>query len=893
MNIFTRVTLKTLIKNKVRTIVTIIGIVLSAAMVTAVTTSVSSFQKYLQDVMISTDGLWHAAFYSMEPEDAALLAGDPQVESVAFAGVEGYARLPGVDALNDNTVPYLYILSGDETYYDRIPIEVTEGRLPENPGEILLSENAIFGGVFPEHEELPLGSEITLELGSRLDDGEELGRFDMLSPESERFSPRVTRTYTLVGYCSRPTVENYENPAYICFTVPDPSDPAPAYDGYCLLQDPADTFDFQQSFAGGKYDSTDNRDYLMTLGTVRYASFYRVLWGLAAILIALIMFGSVSLIYNAFSISVAERTKQYGLLRSVGATKRQLRHMVYREAAILSAVGIPLGVLSGILGMTITFHFIGDTLGESLYDRSSAVLSMHPTLTAVLLAAAIGFVTVLISAWIPSRRATKITAIEAIRQSADISIKPREVKVSPLTYKFFGIEGAIASKHFKRNRRRYRATVMSLFLSVVLFISASSFCRYLVDSASGVFVPRDYEIRYSPLLSTSDGEETDIRPAMEDVLQALRGAESVKEGTLIRSVNVSVDGLTADALSDEFLGDLGGAMEPNSDGEMVYDNVYPRIAGLDERSFAAYCREIGVDAEDYIGTGKVICCATFGFFNEQSQRVETVNILRDDLEEFSFGCADKEKVEEFYSRTDIDDLTPEEFGEEYDRCCMTHHTVPVGCVAAERPMGLKYSGSLEMYIIMPMDTFLGIASEYDENIYFTTGDHEAAYDSMMDILEDNHYPTGGLDDVYSLDESSRNIVMVVEVISYGFITLISLISAANVFNTISTNVLMRRREFAMLRSVGMTRRGLNKMMNFECLLYGTKSLIFGIPVAFAVTYLIFLSVSQGYEIGFYLPWGAVAIAVGSVFLVVFATMMYSMSAVKRDNPIDALKSEVT
>lgn len=887
MNIFSKVTAKTLIKNRVRTTVTVIGIILSVAMITAVTTSVSSLRTYLQNIMVSIEGLWHGAFYMMEPEDAALLAEDPKVDSVAFSGIQGYARLPGNDELG--AVPYLYILAGDETYYERIPIDLISGRMPESSDEIVLSADAVMSSVFPEHEELPLGSEITLELGERWANGVLLGRFDLIDPD-EVFVPRNTHTYTIVGYCERPTVESYSNPAYICFTLPSESDPAPYYEAYWLLHDPDDTFSFQTEFADGKYISEDNRDYLMALGSVRYSSFYRVIFGMAAILIVLIMFGSVSLIYNAFSISVSERTKQFGLLSSVGATKKQLRRMVFGEAVTLSAVGIPLGILSGILGMAITFHFIGADLADIMYGSAGAALKMRADLPSVIIAALIGFVTVLISAWIPSRRATKVTAIEAIRQNADISVKPREVRISPLTYKLFGLEGAIAGKHFRRSRRRYRATVMSLFMSVVLFISASSFCRYLMDSVSGVFSPTDYELHYSILYYTGE-DVPSTSPDIDAIYELLYGAEGVKEGTLIRSINVSIPMLTEKELSEQFLDIYRSELSDPTDENIEY-YIPTRIAGLDERSFAAYCRELGLDERDYIGTGKVICCATNSYFNSDTERVELIDFIRDDLQEITISITDHEKSVEFYEREDLDELTDEELEEEFDKYCTTDHTLPVGFVAKERPMGLKVWGNGNMYLIMPMDEFLKLTQEYDQNLYFTSDRHEMTYESMRALLEENGYPTGGLDDEYAADESSRSIVMVVKVLSYGFIALISLISAANVFNTISTNVLLRRREFAILRSVGMTGRGLRRMMNYECLLYGTKSLIFGVPVAFFVTYLIFRSISAGYDIGFYLPWSAVAIAVGSVFLVVFATMMYSMSIVKRDNPIDALKNEV-
>ena len=140
-------------------------------------------------------------------------------------------------------------------------------------------------------------------------------------------------------------------------------------------------------------------------------------------------------------------------------------------------------------------------------------------------------------------------------------------------------------------------------------------------------------------------------------------------------------------------------------------------------------------------------------------------------------------------------------------------------------------------------------------------------------------------------ESNRSVIIIIKVFAYGFIILISLIAAANVFNTITTNINLRRRDFAMLKSVGMDDKGMRKMLNFECILYGTKALIYGLPVSVGVTYLIYRSIRRGIDTEFFIPWTAVGIAVLSVFIVVFVTMMFSMNKIKKDNPIDALKNE--
>ena len=158
-------------------------------------------------------------------------------------------------------------------------------------------------------------------------------------------------------------------------------------------------------------------------------------------------------------------------------------------------------------------------------------------------------------------------------------------------------------------------------------------------------------------------------------------------------------------------------------------------------------------------------------------------------------------------------------------------------------------------------------------------------------LDEHGLPSGNLYDAADREETNRNLMFIINVFAYGFIVLISLIAAANVFNTISTGINLRRREFAMLKSVGMTQKGFHKMMDYECLMYGAKSLLWGLPAAVGVTYLIYRSINAGYVTNFYIPWVSIAVAVFSVFAVVFATMLYSTNKLKNENIIDALRNE--
>ena len=207
-------------------------------------------------------------------------------------------------------------------------------------------------------------------------------------------------------------------------------------------------------------DGDTNTDLLMLSGAAQFESYYRMLYGLAAVIILLIMFGSVSLIYNAFSIAVSERTKQFGLLASIGATRKQIRHMVFFEAVVVALIGIPLGILAGVGGIGVTLLFIGNKFANIFGSAVTMRLCVSPA--AVVTACAVAFLTVLISAWIPSRRAMRVSAIEAIRQAADIQIKPGAVRSSKLAYRIFGLPGMLASKYYRRSRKKYRATVVKI-----------------------------------------------------------------------------------------------------------------------------------------------------------------------------------------------------------------------------------------------------------------------------------------------------------------------------------------------------------------------------------------------------------------------------------------------
>ena len=897
-NVFHKVTLQSLKKNKTRTIVTIIGIILSAAMICAVTTFASSFMNYAKETSIYTDGNWHGYERDTDFQTYKDVWNTGKVEEAVYLQQLGYAYAEGCE---NEFKPYIYVLGAGEGVEEVFPIHITAGKYPASSTEIMLPEHLYTnGGV-----KYDLGDTITLELGQRMLDGYPVTQD---SPcyiyeqgnevfNGEKLEVRETRTYTVVGFYERLSwrIEDFESPGYTALTLSDKETYTEyKYDVYFRMDNPGDTFDFmEEMYFSGDY----NRDLLMYSGTFAVNGFTIMLYSLAAIVIGLIMFGSVALIYNAFSISVSERTKQFGLLSSIGATKKQLKKMVLFEALAVSVIGIPLGILAGVGGIGVTLMLIGDKF-RSIGFPIDMKLSVSPA--AVLIAVIVALITVLISAWVPSKRATKVSAVEAIRQNMEIK-NTKPVKTSKLTYKLFGLSGVLANKHYKRNKKKYRTTVLSLFMSIVLFVSASAFSDYLMETVGVGFGSVGYDLS----MHASGSEFDKITP--EELLDRMKSAKSVTGGAYSQERNVYTE-ISTKYLTDEgieFLDRNQGQSEDKS-----ARNVYSYITFVDDATFRALLKENGLSEQKYMDPENPLAIAVDGtvMFNLYTQKYESTNFFNND--EVQLVIQKEKDIPGYYCSGEVPgengntvvlykkDSESDVEGPEELYCSLEegylYTTLNVGDVIYEKPFFVR--ASIGMRFIYPFSLAENVFEDFqaiDNSYYYmlSSDSHAESYTAVQSILRDNGFNDKNLQNNAEMEESERNIVTIIRVFSYGFIVLISLIAAANVFNTISTNISLRRREFAMLKSVGMTQRGFNKMMNFECLLYGSKALLLGLPVSCGVTYLIYLAIMEGYEAKFHLPWAAIGIAVLSVFLVVFITMMYSMSKVKKDTPIDALKNE--
>ena len=907
MNIFHRFTLASLKKNRVRTLVTVIGIMLSMALLTAVIEGANSGMQYLVRAETERVGAFHGYWREVEADKVSELARAEDVNKTAAFYRVGHAQVCDGEV---KLTRYLQIESMGAGLTDLVAVHLTAGRMPENEREIILPDRYV-GQVARAR----VGDTLTLSVGQRTLNGEPIAAHKEYEKNEELTDCREL-TYTVVGIFEKldTVIDNGYSPSYIALTAGEATGPATVF---FTLKHPARFYSLMKDNlnAGIGYDWVAHSDLLAYSGSFRNGALTRMMYGLVTVLVVLIAFGSISLIYNSFSISVSERTRQFGILKSVGATKKQIRGTVLYEALVLCGIAIPLGAGVGCAGIGITLYCLRDSFHLILSDTSDVKMKLVVSWVGLGMAALLCLSIALISAWIPARRALSVSPIQAIRQSADVKISRREVKTSRLTQKLFGFEGMMASKNFKRNRKRYRSTVVSLFLSVTLFISAAAFCNYLKASVSSI-------------TSKDSGADIvyythDLQENPDALLEKLCRANGVERGAYLATRYETLR-LPEGTLTKSYLEIFSDIMGSDTDG--LYDM---NLCAVSDAEFLRFTKAAGIDGERYLtseepmgllynrgsryvrdasdASGSRAKWTTYTLF-APSATVGTYESrrIRSEIDGYSFIAQDKDGDGRYLYLSKEDKATYRATGDDAEReVFLNAHAKRISEAEAVQVLSFRLGGTVDAvplgmseekpFLIYPYSRIAEVTkidpSEDRVSFCFEAPAHAAAYADMKQILSDAGQSTSRLYDNAEEIEAMRSTVTVVNVFSYGFIILISLIAVANVFNTISTNIALRRREFAMMKSVGLTTRGMHKMLNYECLIYGFKGLALGLPVSALATFGIWLVVGQAVEQPFMIPWAAVAIAVGSVFAVVFATMLYAGGKLRRDNPIDALKSE--
>ena len=877
MNIVGRLTNKHIWSNKKRTWVTIVGVALCTALICSVTTLVASFRGFLINTTIQEKGDYHVAAYALSYEQQEKLAANAKISETAVVRELGYSDT--LKSVNESK-PYLHVQQFSRTAMKTLPVSLVEGRLPETEEEIVISRHMMENGGM----DVKLGEKLTLNIGTRQFLGENIPVAKAYY-EGETLVGTHQKTYTVVGITQRMGSESYEDPGYTAFSILEEASmrPGDVYSVYAKLDHPKDAFDLWPSMLKSAGIGAEQAGYnTMLLGF--YGSFsnnaYDTMFAsIAAVVIALIMVGSVSVIYNAFAISATERKQQFGILASVGATRKQLRHSVNLEGLIIGAIGIPLGIILSFVGIGVTLKVVNGLLSGMLNTDVPLTLVISPWLT--LVAVVIAAVTILLSVRIPARRAAKTSPIEAIRSSHEIKREGR-VKKNRLARKLFGFEADLALKQLQRSRKRYRVTIFSLVISLVLFIGFSCFSYYMQKSADMQFQSVDFDF----CINASGQDVAESSAWAQQVAQKVGRDDATKSAHAYSSAYGEIQ-LPKDALTKEGQQELinlydDGGKTDDMDGNPVDPNALQQPAGvllygMEDTAFDAMLQQQKIPS---VSSGwKAVA---------YNQNINTSYVEQKKLE-----FAPMKPVQEPVSATL--QMSGNTEGEEQE---VQTVEIPLQIIGAtSRGIPAIQAGANYLVLVMPQSQFVQMSQQYGVNgiseVYVYSSDPARTADFLegeqMEGLIDHNQN-------YILDVSEQmatmnRILLIVSIFCYGFIALMGLITVTSVLNTITTNMQLRRREFAMLQSIGMTPKGMNKMVCFESLFYGLKAMLYALPIGIGVCYLLYRSLSGVYLFPFSLPWSAILIAIAAVFVLVFVTMWYSTAKMRKQNIVESIRQE--
>ena len=853
MNILKKLTLKSLKLNKKRTIVTIIGIILSTALICAVAGMITSVQKTLINYAKSHSGNYHVCFKNIPNDELKYIKENKNVQNYFLSKNVGYGKLEKVE---NEYKPYIFVMEYDKKGLEQGGVTLLEGRMPENSNEIVIPEHLIKSGRI----NYTIGEKITLNLGKRqTKDGLELTQDDALltdeSEETESSSKSKSETedleeivdtkehtYTIVGIIERSNykgIEGFSAPGYTAISYMDNENDINTANISVLYSNLKDfqkkTEDIKsiiEKNIGSSVTVSYNSsliDYEGGVSDTTMASLYSV----GAVVIVIIILSSVFVIRNSFSISVSEKTKQYGMLSSIGATKKQIKKSVLYEGFYIGIIGIPLGILCGMLAVVILLQVVNVLLGDSLNEK--CVFSIP--ILAIIASIVISAITIYLSCILPARRASKISPIEAIRGNDDIKIKAKKVKTSKITKKLFGIGGVIASKNLKRNKKKYRTTVISLVVSISIFISLSSFLDYGGKIVNVYYKDLGYDI------SVYDG-------TVENYNEITK-LDNVEEYSYSYMTEGSVD---INKYGSEFGKRIAeDSEETNSITIVLINNDY----------FKKFIEHLGIQSTNY----------------------KDIAILEDDTYEY---IDEKTVFENYYSLKTGDsiDITLTN-GEK--------RTVKISKKTDERPMGYKNVYSNGGYLFVSEDFIQDKTDEKNFHVgslVIKSQNPDELENEINNLKKTNNlYSKLYINNISKYVEENQKIILLISIFLYGFIAVITLIGVTNIFNTITTNMILRSKEFANLKSVGMTTKEFNRMIRLESILYGLKSLLIGIPLGLIGSYCIYNGIAKGLDFGYILPLKSIIIAIIFVFIIVGLTMKYSLNKINKQNIIETIRED--
>lgn len=947
MNLMKTLTLKNLKLNRKRTIVTIVGIILATALLSALVTLVSSFQYSMIEYQKQKGGDFHVKFSNVKMSELSEFKNNRNIESTFETMGMGFAKL---DGCKNEDKPYAYVMATDEAGFERGCFKLIEGRMAKNEDEIVIPRHLKTNGRI----DIKVGDEITLDVGKRYDSNTEgvISENSAYENEAETLTDTVTKHYKVVGIMERPGygMEDYSAAGYTFVTYSDElaaidngtkSEASEAdttltvysrYTKKALRNKDAVTADiigvdeklfekankssvemsaeesdrFLKEMENAKYDIYMN-GYLISYECVfPIDGSFKALFTVAAVVALIIILTSVYCIKNSFNISITEKIRQYGMLASVGATRRQIKSSVKTEAAMLGVVGIPVGTMSGILASLILVKVVNALSAGWL----NFALSFHTSLPALILAVIMSIATIYFSATGSARRAAKVTPLEAIRNTKEIKIKSAKLKTPAIIGRIWGIGGVISYKNIKRNNKKYRTTVTSIVICSVTFIVISYFMSMAFSRVGMSYASTDYNIG----INMSCKKDLDIEK-LSKLLSGIEGAEDYLVGA----------GYDFDVSKPEYTKEYGEYCgQLYDDSEDVSQEFL--ITVLDDKSYDKYASDAGI--KNAAAGAILVNKGTFDVYNENSSKyvkkeMELYKYKAGDTIECGYNVYDDASSDDNAAEGDTESSTDDNNAVEGDTESGTEDnsgyvdeetinngvrkTVDVTIAGAtdKVPTGYKGYGNTTL-LFMNQKGFESLWADGKNGNEIKPG--HASYSAYVVAENADEYQdtfekeTEGNTEysqisfyVSNLDKEMRDeksLFTLLGVFAYGLIVVIALIGITNIINTLSTGMELRSREFATLRSIGMTDKQFAGMVRLESVFISVKALVIGVPLGILISYLLCVMMNRMDDAIIYEPpYKAIILCIVVVIMLIYAIMKLSMTKLRHNNIIETIKNE--
>lgn len=898
MKVLNELSVKDLKLNKKRSIVIIIGIILSTALICGVAGLITSFQNTFIDTAKDSQGNYHAIFYNVPKDELKYIEENRGVEDYYLSEEIGYSYLPKgkiSTSTGEEEKPLVNVISMNDKFLNNMAINVKDGRLPENDGELAISTR--INEKFKTNYKV--GDTITLNVGelkgtsenqnANYYDETQIKKTKEIEQEEQATENEIvnttSKTYKIVGIIERPTVaiEPYEadwftvitkmqtinKKANIAVLYSKPNDyvkNTESINQMVIAKSGTKENDFNRvsgldkTYKSYKYKIKINKELLAYQGASLDDETLKTIYGLGAFIMGIVLVSSVFVIRNGFAISITERLKQYGMLSSIGATKKQIKKSVYFEGFILGIIGIPLGILSGIFAIYILVNVVNYILKD--YVSRGTLLTYGMSWSAIVISIIVSVVTIWLSCRRSAKKASKITPIEAIRSSEDVKLKAKKIKCPKIITKIFKTGGEIAYKNLKRSKKKYRTTVISIIVSVVIFIAISSFIQYGFKMSSAYYTEKNYNYVVYTYTTASPEDTEEFAKEQEKRLKMLTDISNLPDVGDVSINKTNTFEMNMDEKHKAELTEYGKNIkarysESNSNQEQI-DNV--NIISLSKNAYDAYLKKIGGDYETY-KDGAILIDNNINL-DEKGKKIQG----------------------SMYTWKKGDTVTGKINDKEYN--------IKIVAKTEERPNGVENLYNTNAYFIVSED-FINKTGYISVTLYAQSNDADKLDAEVEQYKKDNNLIDSNLNS-FNLEESVRAenaVVLVISIFLYGFIGVITLIGITNIFNTITTNMNLRKKEFAMLKSIGMTKKEFNRMIRLESIFYGVKSLVIGIPIGLGLSYGMYTVFRNSMEMNYILPYKSIIVAVIFVAVVIGIIMKYSMSKINKQNIIETIRND--